>query len=227
MSRLLLVEDEDALARSLEIGLREEGYVVDRARDGEEALWFAAASTHEALILDLRLPKIGGLEVCRRLRANGARTPILMLTACDTTEEIVAGLDCGADDYVTKPFAFAELLARLRAIARRGASSGPGRLRAAGLEMDRASHQVWRDGKEIPLSAMEFRLLEYLLLHAGAVQSRARISAALWSDEVGPDSNVLEVLVSNLRRKIDRESQRPLIHTRRNVGYLLSEEAWA
>jgi len=223
MSRLLLVEDEDRLARSLVVGLQDEGYLVDRAGDGEEALWLAAAGHHDAVILDLRLPKVGGLEVCRTLRSKGTRTPILMLTACDAPQEVVTGLDVGADDYLTKPFEFGVLLARIRALLRRGSEGKSAKLRLADLELDAATHAVWRDGREVALSRLEFRLLEFLLLHAGAVQSKARITAALWDDEIGPDSNVLEVLVSNLRRKIDRGSARPLLHTRRGAGYVLSD----
>ncbi len=222
MSRLLLVEDEDCLARSIMVGLRDEGYLVDRARDGEEALWFAAAQHHDAVILDLRLPKISGLKVCQHLRANGRATPILILTACDATQDVVVGLDQGADDYLKKPFEFAELLARLRALLRRGSSGASARLKLADLEIDTAARKVWRGGGEIHLSNMEFRLLEFLLLHAGSVVSRTRIAAAVWDDEMGPESNVLEVLISNLRRKIDRGSSRPLLHTRRGAGYVLS-----
>ncbi len=225
MSRLLLVEDEERLARSLEVGLRDEGYVVDRAADGEEALWLAGARHHDGVILDLRLPRVGGLEVCRRLRDRGDRTPILVLTACDATGDVVAGLDRGADDYLKKPFEFAELLARLRALVRRGSSGTAVRLRLADLELDAAARRVWRAGREVELTALEFRLLEFLLLHAGAVLERARIAAALWDDELGPDSNVLEVLVSNLRRKIDRGAAPHLLHTRRGSGYVLAVRA--
>jgi DNA-binding response OmpR family regulator len=224
MSRLLMVEDDDRLARSVAMGLQDEGYVVDRAADGEAALWLAQSHHHDGVILDLRLPKIGGLEVCRRMRAAGLRTPVLILTACDTTREKVVGLDCGADDYLTKPFEFAELLARMRALIRRGATGSSSRLRLADLELDTASHRCWRAGVEIALTESEFRLLEFLLLHPGAIQSRNRLSAALWQDEIGPDSNVLEVLVSNLRRKIDHGAATPLLHTRRGAGYFASAD---
>ncbi len=207
------------------VGLRDEGYAVDHARDGEEALWFAASGNHDAVLLDLRLPVIHGLEVCRRLRQRGARMPILILTACDATDDVVAGLDHGADDYVTKPFEFAELLARLRSLLRRGTPGASARLRLLDLEVDTASRTVWRGGREIALSNMEFKLLEFLLLHAGAVQSKARIAAALWDDEIGPTSNVVEVLVANIRRKIDRDAARPLLHTRRGAGYVLGSDA--
>jgi len=225
MSRLLLVEDEEPLARSLAIGLRDEGYLVDRAADGEEALWEAQSRRHDAVILDLRLPRVGGLEVCRRLRERGDRTPILILTACDATDDVVAGLDRGADDYLRKPFAFAELLARVRALLRRGSNGASARLRVRDVELDTAAHRVWRGGREVAVTALEFRLLEFLLLHAGTVQSRDRIAAALWADELGPDSNVLEVLVAKLRRKLDRGAAEPLLRTRRGAGYFLDRGA--
>ena len=223
MSRLLLVEDEERLARSLAVGLRDEGYAVDHARDGDEGLWLAKAGHHDALILDVRLPKRSGLDLCRQLRAKGSKTPILMLTACDSTDAVVAGLDSGADDYLTKPFEFAELLARVRALLRRGSAGTSARLRVADLEIDTAARAVRRHGRDVALTNTEFRLLEYLMLHAGAVQSRARLAAAIWDDDLGPDSNVLEVLVSSLRKKIDRPPLRPLIHTRRGAGYVLSD----
>lgn len=225
MARLLLVEDEDRLARSITIGLEDESYVVDRARDGEEALWLAGSHGHDAVILDLRLPRIGGLEVCRRLRSGGSTLPILMLTASDTTAEVVEGLDAGADDYLTKPFRFEELLARLRALLRRGSKGGSVRLEVADLVLDCAARRVWRGADEVELSAMEYRLLEHLARHCGRVQSKSRLSAALWDDPIGPESNVLEVLVSKLRRKLDRGRDRPLLRTRRGAGYVLGEES--
>jgi DNA-binding response OmpR family regulator len=221
MPRLLLVEDEERLARSLCVGLRDEGYAVDHARDGDEALWLAAPGRHDALILDLRLPGIGGLEVCRRLRARGDAVPVLVLTACDATPEVVAGLDAGADDYVTKPFSFDELLARLRALLRRGSPGASARLCCGDLEMDLQARRVWRAGREVELTNLEFRLLERLLRNAGRVQSKLCLAAALWDDELGPKSNVLEVLVSSLRRKLDHGRPQALLHTRRGQGYLL------
>src|SRR5262249_39081448 len=154
----------------------------------------------------------------------GSKTPILILTACGSTGDIVTGLDVGADDYLTKPFEFTVLLARLRALLRRGSAGSSARIRLADLECDASAHRVWRHGPEVSLSGMEYRLLEFLLLHKGSVQSRGRISAALWDDEIGPESNVLDVLVSNLRRKIDRDSARPLLHTRRGSGYVMMVE---
>ena len=224
MTRLLLVEDEPDLARSLCQGLREEEYVVDHARDGDEALWHARSGHHDAMLLDLRLPRVPGIEVCRRLRAERSSLPILMLTACDATEEVVAGLDAGADDYMTKPFAFAELLARLRSLLRRGTTGRSACLCVDDLQLDVAARRVQRGGREIALGAMEYRLLEFLLRHEGAVQTRARIVAAVWDDETRPESNVLEVHVANLRRKLDAAGGRKLIHPRRGVGYLLAVE---
>lgn len=223
MTRVLLVEDEARLARSLLTGLRDERFVVDHAPDGEQALWMAQTGQHAAILLDIRIPGIDGLEVCRRLREGGSRVPILMLTACDTTDEIVRGLDLGADDYLTKPFQFAEMLARLRAVLRRGTETTTKRLQLADLEMDLRSHRVWRSGEEVSLSNMEYKVLEHLFRNAGSVQSRARISAAVWEDELGPESNVLEVIISHLRQKIDRGQDDKLLHTRRGAGYLLSD----
>ena len=223
MTRILMVEDEERLARSLSVGLRDEQFVVDHAKDGEEAMWFASAGHHDLVLLDLRIPKIDGLDVCRRLRANGSLVPIVMLTACDTTQDIITGLDLGADDYLTKPFQFSELLARIRSVLRRGSTNRSARLCLADLEMDVKTHQVWRAEKEIRLSNMEYRVLEHLMLIAGSVQSKTRIAAAVWDDDIGPDSNVLEVLISHLRRKLDRDFETQLLHTRRGAGYILSD----
>lgn len=225
MTRLLLAEDEDPLGRSLEIGLHEEGYLVDRARDGEEALYFARTGQHDALVLDLRMPRIDGWTVCRRLRDEGSVLPVLMLTACDATDDVVTGLDAGADDYLTKPFAFEELLARLRALLRRGSRGQAGVLVLADLRLDPVRKHAERAGRPLALRPLEFQLLEFLLLHQGEVLSKERIAAALWADELGPDSNVLEVHVSQLRRKLDAEHARKLLHTRRGFGYVLGEEA--
>lgn len=224
MTRLLLVEDEVRLARSIMIGLKDEGYVVDHAADGEDALWQGRSGHHDAILLDLRIPKVGGLEVCRRLRSEHVRTPILMLTASDTKDDVVTGLDHGADDYLTKPFDFSELLARLRALLRRSAAGQASRMQVADLIVDVGARRVWRGDTEIGLSNLEYRLLEFLVLHAGVVQSKTRIAAAIWDDELGPESNVIEVLVSTLRKKIDRDRDVPLLRTRRGAGYVLSTE---
>jgi DNA-binding response OmpR family regulator len=227
VTRLLLVEDEEAMARTLCRGLREESYVVDHASDGDEALWAARTALHDAMILDVRIPRLDGREVCRRLRAEGSRLPILMLTACDAIEDVVHGLDAGADDYLTKPFAFAELLARLRALVRRGSAGTSARLTVADLELDTSARKVCRAAVPIEVTEMEFRVLELLMRNAGSVQTRARLAAALWDDEIGPGSNALEVHVANLRRKIDAAPHPRLLHTRRGVGYVLTPpEEW-
>jgi two-component system response regulator MprA len=216
----LVVEDEPRLARALQVALADESYVVDVAGDGEAALWFAASGQHDAVLLDLRLPGLNGLEVCRRLRRRGFAAPILMLTACDTTADVVAGLDAGGDDYLTKPFELQELLARLRALLRRGSAGQTAVLRLADLEIDPAARSAARAGQTLTLTNMEYRLLEFLAQHAGRVQSRERIAAALWHGDSGPDSNVLEVLVSALRRKLNDHAGR-LLQTRRGIGYVL------
>ncbi len=226
MTRVLLVEDEPALARALATGLRDADYLVDVAHDGEAALASASAAPprYAAVLLDLRLPRTSGLEVLRALRGRGDTTPVLVVSACDATDEVIAGLDAGADDYVTKPFALDELLARLRALLRRAgraAQSEGGRLRVADLEIDPRTFDAWRDGRGLGLSRLEFRLLEHLLRHAGHVQSKDRLAAALWSDDASPESNALEVHVSSLRRKLDRDRPVRLLHTRRGVGYVL------
>jgi two-component system OmpR family response regulator len=223
MTRLLLVEDEESLADVLARGLREESYIVDRAADGAEALWLARSGLHDAMLLDVRIPGPDGTEVCRRLRGEGSALPILMLSACDTAEDVVRGLDVGADDYITKPFDFAILLARLRALLRRGSAGTSSVLTIGDLSLDLASRTVARSGQEVTLTEIEFRLLELLMRNAGRVQSRGRLAAALWEDELGPNSNALEVHIAHLRRKIDGDPARPhLLHTRRGIGYLLS-----
>ncbi len=224
MTRLLLVEDEVALARSLSQGLREESYVVDHVSDGEAALWSARGGAHDAMLLDVRIPRVDGREVCRRLRAEGSQLPILMLTACDSIDDIVLGLDAGADDYVTKPFAFDELLARVRALVRRGSAGTSAVLQIDDLRLDVAARRAWRADLELDLKEMEFRVLEHLMRNPGRVQTRARITAAIWHDELGPESNALEVHVAKLRKKLDQPSRPRLLHTRRGVGYVIGVE---
>ncbi|MEZ6015041.1 MAG: response regulator transcription factor [Planctomycetota bacterium] len=223
MSRLLLVEDEEALATALAQGLREESYIVDRASDGAEALWAARSGLHDALILDVRIPGPDGVVVCQRLRDERVAIPILMLTACDSTEDVVRGLDAGADDYVTKPFDFVQLLARLRALLRRGSAGTSSRLVVDDLVLDLTTRKASRSGEEVALTETEYRLLELMMRNAGRVLARERLAAALWEDELGPCSNSLEVHVANLRRKIDGAPDRPrLLQTRRGVGYVLA-----
>ncbi|MFO1030784.1 MAG: response regulator transcription factor [Planctomycetota bacterium] len=220
MARLLVIEDEPALAAALARGLREESYVVETVGDGEAALWAARTQNFDAMLLDVRIPALNGYEVCRRLRAERSRLPILMLTACDSTEDVVRGLDAGADDYVTKPFAFAELLARLRALIRRGSAGTEAELRAGPLRLQTASMRAFRGDQEIVLTEMEFRVLELLMRRVGSVVPRERLFAAMWEDEIGPGSNALEVHVANLRKKLD-DRRGEILQTRRGVGYVI------
>ncbi|MHC4777909.1 MAG: response regulator transcription factor [Planctomycetota bacterium] len=221
MTRVLVVEDEKALARALKKGLASERYAVDMVHDGEEALWAAKEGEHDLVVLDLMLPKLSGMEVCRRLRKKSVDVPILMLTAKDTVEDIVAGLDAGANDYLTKPFEFPEFLARVRALLRTRASAGSSVLRIADLELDTAAKSVARGGDEVVLTSKEFQLLEYLLRNQGSVLSPERLLTALYEFDDDPESNVLRVYIANLRRKIDRGHDTKLIHTLRGLGYVV------
>jgi two-component system copper resistance phosphate regulon response regulator CusR len=220
--RILLVEDEPDAARALAKGLREQAYAVDVVGDGEAACYQTAISDYDAIVLDVLLPLKDGLSVCRQLRHEGAAVPILMLTARDSVEARIEGLDSGADDYLTKPFAFGELLARLRALIRRGARAPlPDLLRIAALELDTRAHRVLKRGREIPLTAREYALLEFLARHAGEVVGRAEISEHVWDENYDPFSNVIEVYVRRLRRKLDDPGAPSLIRTRRGEGYAL------
>ncbi len=224
MARLLLVEDEPALARALAQGLREESYIVDVVGDGATALWAARGQEFDAMVLDVRIPDVDGYEVCRRLRTNRSRLPILMLTACDATEDVVRGLDAGADDYVTKPFVFAQLLARLRALMRRGSAGTTAEFAVGELRLDTAARRAYRGATEIELTEKEYKILELMMRQAGTVIRRERLTAAIWDDDMGPGSNALEVHIANLRRKIDAPFGRGMLQTRRGVGYLLAPE---
>ncbi|MGA2260908.1 MAG: response regulator transcription factor [Acidobacteriota bacterium] len=219
--RVLVVEDARPMAEALAKGLREQGYAVDVAGDGETAIQQAEINQYDAIVLDVMLPQRDGFAVCRALREQGLSVPVLMLTARDAVEDRVAGLDVGADDYLTKPFAFKELLARLRALMRRHSQLRPPRLKLADLELDTASQEVRRAGRLIRLTAKEYALLEYLLLHAGEVVSREGISEHVWDESFDPFSNLIEVYIQRLRKKIDEGEQIRLIHTRRGAGYLL------
>ncbi len=220
--RILLVEDEPDAARMIRKGLREQTYAVDVARDGETACFMAATNDYDVIVLDVLLPSKDGLEVCRQIRQEGSSVPILMLTARDGVEARVAGLDSGADDYLTKPFAFGELLARLRAlIRRRGRPLVPDRLRVGGLELDTCAHQALKEGREVPLTAREYALLEYLARRAGEVVSRADIAEHVWDERYDPFSNVIDVYVQRLRRKVDDPGVPSVIRTRRGEGYQL------
>ncbi|HET7292673.1 MAG TPA: response regulator transcription factor [Vicinamibacteria bacterium] len=221
--RILLVEDEPDAARMVAKGLREQAYAVDVVADGEAACEHVAGTSYDAIVLDVLLPLKDGLAVCRQLRAEGSAVPILMLTARDSVEARIAGLDSGADDYLTKPFDFGELLARLRALVRRGARPLlPERLRAGSLELDTRAQRVYRRGREVPLTAREYALLEYLARRAGEVVSRAEIAEHVWDERYEPFSNVIEVYVRRLRHKLDDPGAESLILTRRGAGYELA-----
>lgn len=219
--RILVVEDEAALADALRSGLSDELYAVDVARDGEEGLWAARTGVYDAIVLDRMLPKLPGLDVCRRLRSERSRVPILMLTAMDATRDVVAGLDAGANDYLVKPFAFEELLARLRALLRSASADRTCVIEVDDVRIDTAAHSVTRAGELVDLTAKEFQLLEYLASRRGEVVSKERLAEALWAHDCEPDSNALEVYVANLRRKLERGRARPLLHTVRGAGYVL------
>lgn len=219
--RVLVVEDARTMAEVLAKGLREQGYAVNVAMDGETALLQAEINQYDAIVLDVMLPRHDGFTVCRTLRGRGVSVPILMLTARDAVEDRVAGLDSGADDYLTKPFAFKELLARLRALLRRHVEVRSPQLQLADLTMDVAGQEVMRGGRAIRLTAKEFALLEFLMLHAGEVVSRERISEHVWDEHFDPFSNLIEVYIQRLRKKIDEGEQVKLIHTRRGAGYLM------
>ncbi len=219
--RILVVEDEKKVASFLQKGLEEEYYIVDCAYDGEEALYMLEVNDYDMVILDIMLPKIDGLEVLRRVRGKGLSLPVLMLTAKDSVEDIVRGLDAGGDDYLTKPFAFAELLARVRALLRRREREPLGELKVADLVLNPLTHKVSRGGKQIELTAKEYALLEYLMRHANRVVTRTMISEHVWNYHFDPMTNVIDVYVNHLRKKVDMGFAHKLIHTIRGVGYML------
>ena len=221
--RILIVEDEKKLAGLLKKGLEEENHSVTLAYDGQEALDLAELSEFDAIVLDIMLPVLDGFEVARRLRRAKNETPILVLTARDAVQDVVKGLDIGADDYLTKPFAFEELLARLRSVARRGSSPRPTQLRVADLTLDPATRQVKRGNQDLHLSPTEFRLLEFLMRRAGRVVSRNAIVESVWGFDGEVEENTLDAFIRLLRTKVDREFNKKLIHTVRGVGYTLRE----
>ena len=222
--RVLIVEDEQRLARLIRRDLLEEGYAVDLAGLGQEALEWVQVADHDAIILDVMLPDLDGFAVCRSLRVCGVQTPILMLTARDTVEDRVAGLDAGADDYLTKPFAFAELLARVKALLRRGPVNRSSTLRVADLELDRLTQQVRRAGRRVELTSKEFALLEYLMVNAGRVLSRNMIIEHVWDQSFDGFTNIVDVYVRHLRNKVDEDHPHKLIRTVRGVGYKILDE---
>jgi DNA-binding response OmpR family regulator len=217
--RLLLVEDDSGIARFMAKGLREQAYAVDIAGTGGDALYQAEINTYDLIILDVMIPGRDGFEVCRALRKSGLRTPILMLTARDGVEDRIKGLDQGADDYLTKPFEFGELLARLRALLRRSSELRPPQITVADLVIDSAAQTAARAGRNIPLTTKEFALLEYLARNAGRVVGRAEIAEHVWDETFDPFSNLIEVYVNRLRGKVDSGFGTPLIQTRRGAGY--------
>jgi two-component system OmpR family response regulator len=223
--RVLIVEDEARMAMAIRRGLQAEGLVADIAARGEDALWMAGSTEFDAVILDVMLPGIDGLETCKRLRADGVWAPIIMLTARDAIEDRVQGLDHGADDYLVKPFSLAELLARLRALSRRGKTERPQVLEVGDLRLDPASQQVWRGDEEITLSHKEFVLLETFMRHPGEVLSRFQLLERAWDYEYENRSNVVEVYVRYLREKIDRPFGAKSIETVRGAGYRLKKDA--
>jgi two-component system, OmpR family, response regulator len=222
--RLLVVEDEVKMAGLLKRALEEEGYAVDVTGSGEEAVWLGTENPYDAIVLDLMLPDVDGFAVCRGLRERGRWTPVLMVTARDAVRDRVAGLDAGADDYLTKPFSLAELLARLRALIRRGATERPAILRVGDLELDPAARSVARDGHPIELTAKEYALLEFFMRHPGEVLTRSRLIEHVWDFAYEGDSNVVDVYVRYLRNKVDRPFGRDSIETVRGSGYRLRSE---
>ena len=219
--RLLLVEDDARIARFVAKGLREQAYAVDVAGTGDDALYQAAINTYDLVILDVMIPGRNGFEVCRELRKSGQRMPILMLTARDAVEDRITGLDHGADDYLTKPFEFRELLARLRALLRRSGELRPAKITVVDLILDTAAQSVSRGGRNVTLTAKEYALLEFLARNSGRVVGRAEIAEHVWDESFDPFSNLIEVYVNRVRRKIDADSAKPLLQTRRGAGYVL------
>ena len=219
--RILLVEDDSRMADVIAKGLRENSYAVDVVHDGERGLYQSSINDYDVIVLDVLLPVCDGYEVCRALRMRGNTTPILMLTARATIDDRVTGFDAGADDYLTKPFSFRELLARVHALLRRNAHLRPDVLQIADLTIDSISHRVSRASREVHLTAKEYALLEYLARRAGQLVSRAEIAAHVWDDTFDPFSNTIEVYMNRLRRKIDDNHSVKLLHTRRGEGYML------
>jgi two-component system OmpR family response regulator len=221
--RVLIVEDQPKLAALLARGLREEGHAADVAGRGEDALWMAPAAQYDAIVLDIMLPGIDGLETCRELRRQQVWTPVLMLTARDAVGDRVTGLDAGADDYLTKPFSFDELLARLRALTRRVPAERPVTVEVGDLRLDPAAHRAWRGETELDLSAKEFALLELLMRRPGNVLTRGQLLEGAWDMSYERRSNVVDVYIRYLREKIDRPFGSETIETVRGVGYRLKE----
>jgi len=222
--RVLVVDDERRLARSLKVGLEAEGFTADVAHDGTDGLWMARENQYDAIVLDLMLPGINGYKVCETLRRERDWTPILMLTAKDGEWDQVEGLDTGADDYLTKPFSFPVLVARLRAVARRGSRERPTELLVGDIRVDPAARRVWRGDVEVALTAREFSMLAFLTRHPGDVVSKRQILDAVWDVDFEGDPNIVEVYIRHLRNKIDRPFSREAIQTLRGAGYRLASD---
>jgi len=222
--RLLIIEDNPKMAAVLRKGLTEQGYAVDVAHSGHEGEQMAASGQYDTVVLDLMLPDQDGVVVCRNLRRRGVETPVLMLTALSRTQDKVAGLEAGADDYITKPFDFDEFIARIRALLRRGQAHESAALKFEGIEMDLGKRSVTREGQKIKLSAKEFALLEYFLRNPHRVLTRTAIGEHVWDMNFEPESNVIDVYVSMLRRRVDKDFDKRLIHTVIGAGYMLSAE---
>ncbi len=219
--RLLIVEDEKSLADILKQGLEEEGYLVDVAYDGQEGLFMAENEASDLIILDIMLPMIDGITILKNIRRKGILTPVLMLTAKDTISDKIMGLDGGADDYLTKPFSFDELLARVRALVRRNFQAGTSTIRIEDLVIDMAAHQVKRGGNPLVLSAKEYALLEYMAIHKNKVLSRTVLTEHIYDQDFDLDSNVIDVFINRLRNKLDKGFDKKLIQTLRGTGYML------
>lgn len=219
--RILLIEDESKIASFIVRGLKEKKYSVDTARDGEEALYFIDINTYDLIILDIMLPKMDGFGICKEVRKKKIETPILMLTARSHVHDRVTGLNAGADDYLAKPFAFTELLARIRALLRRRSEHKNNVLKAGDLQLNLLNHEVLRGKSTIDLTAKEYALLEYLMRHTGEIVTRTMISEHVWNEDFHSLTNVIDVHVRYLRRKIDDGFKKKLIHTRRGEGYML------
>ena len=222
--RILVVEDEKKVASFIQRGLEGEGFTVDVANDGESGVELGAANNYDLILMDVMLPKMDGLEAIKALRSKEVSTPVLCLTAKDTVEDIVAGLDSGSDDYLTKPFAFAELLARVRALVRRGSQERGAEITYADLRLDPVAHKVWRGDKEIDLTAKEYALLEFFMRNPETTLTRTMIAEHVWDYTFDSFTNIIDVYVNYLRKKVDRDYSKKLIHTVRGIGYVLKED---